>query len=408
METVRPPGVYREEILFETTAEMQTGVPAFLGFTRRTGAEPRKPVNTGRTGMLTLWPQFEQYFGLPLVNSYLAYAVRGFFENGGSRCYVVSLDKTLDLENAVAKGLEETEQLANVDLVCAPDIMRPRPLSADSLFGLRPDPEEVIRAQNAVLKHCDRLGDRLAILDALPVCVEAVDVIGQRRKLKGTNGAFYHPWIRVLEGPTSPPWLNVDKCPTMVSGFIPPCGHISGVYARNDRQVGFHKAPANERLDDIVDLEVNLNDIQHAPLNKEGINCIRAFSGRGIRIWGARTLSRDPLLKYVNVRRVFISVHRWVTRNLIGMVFEQNDVRLWARIVRELSGYLDGLFQQGALKGRRAQEAYYVKCDTETNPPGERDRGRVITEIGLAPAEPSEFVVVSIAFGEDGVTISGS
>jgi phage tail sheath protein FI len=93
---------------------------------------------------------------------------------------------------------------------------------------------------------------------------------------------------------------------------------------------------------------------------------------------------------------------------MIGMVFEQNNVRLWARIVRELSGYLDGLFQQGALKGRKAQEAYYVKCDTETNPPAERNRGKVVTEIGLAPAEPSEFVVVSIAFGEDGVTISGS
>jgi phage tail sheath protein FI len=156
----------------------------------------------------------------------------------------------------------------------------------------------------------------------------------------------------------------------------------------------------------VLDLESNLTDVQQGNLNPQGINCLRAFPGRGIRVWGARTLSHNPAWNYVNVRRLFLTAGRWIERNLSNAVFEPNDHKLWARIRRELTAYFSGLFRQGALKGNKAEEAFYVKCDTETNPPEVRDSGTVITEIGLSPMIPSEFIVIRIVHSAIGMTIS--
>jgi phage tail sheath protein FI len=131
-------------------------------------------------------------------------------------------------------------------------------------------------------------------------------------------------------------------------------------------------------------------------LNPEGINCLRALSGRGLRVWGARTLSPDPNWLYINVRRLVLTLARWIDRNMGWAAFEANTARLWNRIQRELNVYLAGLWQAGAIKGASAAEAFYVKCDSETNPAEEREQGRVTTEIGLAPASPAEFVVVRV------------
>jgi hypothetical protein len=167
-----------------------------------------------------------------------------------------------------------------------------------------------------------------------------------------------------------------------------------------------HKAPANEILEGVLDLEVNVTSSRQDGLNPEGVNCIRAFPGRGIRVWGARTLSREPEWIYVNVRRVFLTVGRWIERNLQWAPFEPNDSRLWSRIDRELSGYLTNIYQQGALQGRTAQEAFRVTCDAGTNPPEVREAGMVVTEIGLAFTAPAEFVVVRIIHGTSGVTVT--
>jgi phage tail sheath protein FI len=134
---------------------------------------------------------------------------------------------------------------------------------------------------------------------------------------------------------------------------------------------------------------------------------LRAFPGRGIRVWGARTLSSDPAWTYVSVRRLFLTACRWIERNMVGAVFEPNDPRLWTRISRELTAYFNDLFRQGALQGRTPQEAFYIKCDAETNPLEIREAGSVITEIGLAPGLPNEFVIVRIIHGASGVTITG-
>jgi phage tail sheath protein FI len=399
MVTYQTPGVYKEEVFPAPAPELRTGVPALLGFAKQ------GPVNQPQ--MLTLWPQFEQRFGAPLTNGYLYYAVRGFFENGGLLCYVVRLTDNVGAVEALRNGLEALAPLNAVDLICAPDIMRPRQQGLDTNEWLSPSPDEVQSMQTAVLDHCTTLGDRFAILDALP-CAGIDGVMKQRQTLNALNGAFYYPWLQLANGPVQPPEIEIRDCPLLVQGFVPPCGHVAGIYARSDQRVGVYKAPANETVEGVLDLEINLSNVQQGLLNPEGINCLRAFPGRGIRVWGARTLSREAVWTYVNVRRLFLTAGRWIERNMTGVVFEPHDIRLWARISRELTAYFNDLFQRGALKGSTAQEAFYIKCNAETNPPEVRNAGQIVTEIGLAPAVPSEFVIVRIIHGSNGVTITST
>lgn len=385
MPTYQTPGVYREDVFPAPTAELRTGVPAFLGYAPEAHKEAdRVPVNEARP--LTLWSQFVQHFGQPLPNSYLAYAVRGFFENGGRLCYVVRLDETVAVQKALDDGLAALEPLDTIDLLCAPDLM------------VNPDPEKTPILQQKVLHHCEQAGDRFAILDALYTpgqwVEEAIEKVqAQRAQLSGNNGALYFPWVQVPGGPAS------------TGGFVPPCGHVAGVYAASDERVGVHKAPANDDLSGVLDLAFNLTEAQQTDLNPVGVNCLRAFPGRGIRVWGARTLSREPAWTYVSVRRLFLTAGRWIERAVAGVVFEPNDLRLWLRLERESRAYFSDLFQRGALKGSTEEEAFYVKCDAETNPPEVREAGLVVTEIGLAPASPNEFVVVRLIHGASGVTI---
>ncbi|NEO60142.1 MAG: phage tail sheath family protein [Moorea sp. SIO4G2] len=376
------PGVYREEIFPKPAPGLFTGVPVFLGFAE-TG-----PINSPQS--LTLWSQFTETFGQPLADGYLAYAVRGFFENGGSLCLVVRLEDTVSITEALggpgddSGGLGAIASLNEIDLVCVPDLMRGNP-----------DQDDLLRMQNVILEHCDLQGDRFAILDSLPpVAVQVTQslerVKEQRSKLRGKNGALYYPWIKAENGPD----------------WMPPCGHIAGVYARSDQQFGVHKAPANETIEGIVDLKFNLTNREQDILNPLGVNCLRAFPGRGIRVWGARTLSDEANWIYVNVKRLFLTVGRWLELNLANLAFEPNELKLWVRIERELTAYFEDLLQQGALKGPTEQTAFYIKCDAETNPPEVREAGMVVTEIGLAPAIPSEFITVRIILGASGVKVA--
>jgi uncharacterized protein len=370
------PGVYKEEIFPKSAFELRTGVPAFLGLSQSHNPNQPQP--------LTLWVQFEQIFGQPLPNSYLAYAVRGFFENGGRLCYVVRLQDAT--KEALLDGLAALELLDDIDLVCAPDIMRSPPSTTD--------PQLVRAMQSDVLNHCTHLGDRFAILDSLPQA--SLEQVQQQKKglTEQSYGALYYPWVRVANGSEES------------DNFVPPCGHIAGVYVRSDERVGVHKAPANEILEGVFGLEVSLTNTQQDTLNPEGINCLRAFPGRGIRVWGARTLSRDPDWIYINVRRLFLTVGRWIEINMADTVFEPNDPKLWANIRRDLTIYFNGLFQKGALLGNSPADAFYIKCDEYTNPPEVRDAGMVVTEIGLAPAAPGEFIIVRIIRSANDITVT--
>ena len=374
MNPYKTPGVYIEEEFLGPTAKLLTGVPAFLGFTEKVPEKSQGPESFS----LTRWDEFGQKFGQPVPDGYLAYAVRGFFENGGRLCYVIPLKDST--KETLEDGLGALASLDTIDLVCAPDIMT--------------SPAQAPILQQTVLHHCDKSGDCFAILNSL-YGADLSRVHTQRQGLRGINGALYYPWVRVPDGPAT-------------GGLIPPCGHIAGIYARSDQRIGVHKAPANEVLEGVLDLEVKLTNTDQGELNPQGINCLRAFPGRGIRVWGARTLAgeENSESKYVNVRRLFLTVGRWIEHNMLGTVFEPNDPLLWSRITRELNAYLTDLFQQGALKGGNAQQGFRVKCDAETNPPEVRDAGMVVTEIYLAPTVPGEFIVVRIIHGADGVTIT--
>ncbi|WP_448574200.1 phage tail sheath family protein [Trichothermofontia sp.] len=370
------PGVYREEVFLQPPPDFVTGVPVFVGYA------DRGPLNVPQR--LTLWPQFAQQFGPPVAGSYLADAVHGFFSNGGRLCYVLRLGDWPPLAEALATALDVLGAFPEFDLLCVPDLMRGNPSAS-----------QVQRLQQVILENCDRWGHCFAILDALPVTLTTAlsQILNQRQQLRGINAALYAPWIKTEQG-----------------RVVPPCGHVAGTYAQGDREVGVHHAPANRRLEDVMDLMPNLTDADQTLLNptdeNAGVNCLRALPGRGMRIWGARTVSNDALWRFVNVRRLFITVGRWADRTLADVAFEPNDFRLWIRIERELTAYLESLALQGAFQGQSAQDAFYVKCDEETNPPEIRAAGQVITEIGLAPTIPREFIIVRLIHGETGVVLS--
>jgi len=234
-----------------------------------------------------------------------------------------------------------------------------------------------------MLTHCVTNRGRFAILDArsgltTPKAIEQTDAL-VRGMTEPVNGALYYPWLKLDSG-----------------RLVPPSGHVAGIYARTDGKAGYFKAPANEEILGVVDLEVPIDNSAQDLLNPEGVNCLRAFPGRGIRVWGARTISRDPNWRYVNVRRLFLTLGRWIDLNMTWASFEPNTSALWVRIARELGGFLEQLWRAGALAGQTREEAYYVKCDSETNPPEVRDAGQTVTEVGLAPGRPAEFVVVRI------------
>ncbi|MFP2928739.1 phage tail sheath family protein [Pyxidicoccus sp. 3LG] len=381
------PGVYLEQASSELAPGLQTGVPAFIGTLRETATGAQQSLSLD----LPAWAYLEQRHGTAWAEGLLGYAVRGFFENGGQRCYVLPLGAS-GLEGA----LDELSRLDGVDLVCAPGLE-----AADSAARTA--------AQARILQACSERGDCFAILDS-PLCTgTSAQILDQVKAYRDTLDAAIKAFAGGNSGALYFPWLEVPAGDGRV--LVPPCGHIAGVYSRVDGNSGFHKAPANEALEGVSNLQVALSSAGQETLASGGgpaINCLRAFTGRGMRIWGARTLSRDPAWCHVNVRRTVLTIRRWLELVMSSMVFEPNDLKLWIRIGREVGAFLEELHRRGALKGAVAEEAFYVKCDAETNPQQVRELGQVVTEIGLAPVTPSEFLVVRLVQSADGVALAGA
>jgi len=373
----KSPGVYRQEIFLAPKPQLPTGIPGFVGFGDgriTTSAELNVAVAVNRKDEFVTRPDSQP-------GSYLADAVAGFFDNGGNRCYAVLADPGQDRETALKMAIEALSFPTDLDLVCAPDAMTLK------LPDGQVDTLAAVRVQAAMLAHCSKHGDRLAILDALPQS-DTETVLVQRESLmtgqtEPINGALYYPWLKD----------QGDR-------YLPPCGHVAGVIARVDTKAGVFKPPANEEVLGVLDLETTIDNRIQDRLNPEGVNCLRAFPGRGIKVWGARTLGRDPSWRYINVRRLFLTLARWIDTNMAWAAFEPSDQRLWVRIQRELSVYLTQLWTAGALQGQTAEEAFYVKCDSGNNPPEARDIGQVISEIGMAPLVPAEYVVVRIIYSQ--------
>jgi phage tail sheath protein FI len=517
MPTYLTPGVYVEEIPSSSKPieGVGTSVAAFVGLA------PGGPVNTPMR--ISNWTQFSTIYGDPenpdngpfMEGAYLAHAVYGFFQNGGSLCWIIRVgsdgggtsspraalpaaaDKTVEAFRATAlegvkdtvtveiteeptaegkdagdttyrvvvsagpdkeeydgltlkKGraniatkvnaasklikIEETGGslpeaqrvpatgsytlskpsidptkvkpthfegdvsrrqgmggLAAVDeitMVCMPDIMN---LAAEG------DDVQVRDLQGKMIAHCENAGDRMAILDCPPDMLPQ-DILEWRMNTAGYDSKFaalYYPWLEVMNPLTNQPIM------------VPPSGHVAGVWCRTDSTRGVHKAPANEVTMGVNGLGFQITQAEQGGLNKVGINCIRSFPGRGIRIWGARTLSSDPEWRYINVRRLFNYVAESIMEGTQWSVFEPNDEKLWIQLRIAVSNFLTRTWNEGALFGSTPSQAFFVKCDSETNPPEVIEAGQVICEIGIAPVKPAEFVIFRLSqfSGGDGSSV---
>ena len=278
-------------------------------------------------------------------------------------------------------GINGLELADDVTMLVCPDIMALYKAGKISKEGVK-----II--QTAMLDHCANMKDRFAIIDCLPgqSPQEVKDWIVNEAGYDSQYAAVYYPWIKVAN-----PLGNGEGM------MLPPSGHMAGIYARTDTQRGVHKAPANEIVQGAIGLEKNITKSEQDSLNPNGINCIRAFPGRGIRVWGARTLSSDASWRYINVRRLFNFVEKSIEVGTQWVVFEPNDRDLWAKIRRDVRAFLTRVWMDGALFGATPDEAFYVKCDDELNPVAVRDAGQVIIEIGICPVKPAEFVIFRIS-----------
>ena len=182
----------------------------------------------------------------------------------------------------------------------------------------------------------------------------------------------------------------------------PPSGHMAGVWARTDGTRGVHKAPANTNIAGALDLKSRVSKGDQELLNPAGINCIRYFTGDGILVWGGRTLAAEASeFRYINVRRLTNMIKESILDGTRWAVFEPNHHPLWAALRRDVNAFLTNVWRDGALVGTTPGEAFYVKCDAETNPPEVRDAGMVVTEVGIAPVKPAEFVVFKLMQSAD-------
>ncbi|MEV5199478.1 phage tail sheath family protein [Streptomyces sp. NPDC053720] len=302
---------------------------------------------------------------------------------------VARLDPSEYVGDAAARtGFAGLEAIDEITMVAVPDLM-----SAYQRGDI--DADGVKAVQLAVISHCEQMGDRVAILDT-PPGMNAQRVRAWRNDDAGYDSRYatvYYPWVKVFDPATGH------------NSLVPPSGHVAGVWARSDGERGVHKAPANEVIRGALDLEIRLSKGEQDLLNPIGVNCVRAFPGRGIRIWGARTLSSDPAWRYLNVRRLFNYLEESILLGTQWVVFEPNDDRLWSSIRRNVTAFLTEEWRRGALFGRTAEEAFYVKCDRDNNPQESIDLGQVVCEIGVAPVKPAEFVIFRLAQFSDSTSL---
>jgi uncharacterized protein len=410
------PGVYVEEVpaAVKAIAGVSTSTAAFIGIVpntvhlvaRNPDFDPdleqsqafklvdfavRLPVKEPM--LITNWSQFVGNFGdltgdasktaapgNPTVDAgymHLAHAVYGFFNNGGARCYVARVTAAGDLDDV----LHAFEAIDEIALVCAPGQL------ADSI-------------RDKIVAHCARMGDRFAILDGPESAQDlgtltrtAADSTPGVMPKKTDMAAWYYPWVKVFD-----PGTQLRVAGSGGEMAVPPSGHLAGIYARVDTERGVFKSPANEVIRGALGVTHALSKADQGGLNPKGVNCIRVLNDN-IYVWGSRTVGGDSNadLKYVSVRRTLLFLRESIEEGTQWAVFEPNTPALWAKISRNVTAFLTTVWRSGALFGSTAQEAFYVKCDAETNQPQDREEGRVVTEIGVAIVRPAEFVIFRVS-----------
>jgi phage tail sheath protein FI len=345
------PGVYVEET--GSHPKPIEGVPtssaAFLGECDRGPTRPQ---------LVTCYRDYQRSYGSG--GPFLAAAVRGFFDNGGKRAFIQRLTGRRGAAPALSdlvRGLAalEAPECKEIALVAAPGIF---------------DPGWTAK----IAEHCENHA-RFAVIDCPRGDPAKLDPRSERAS---RHAAAYAPWLKTADG------------------WTPPSGHLLGIYARVDATLGVWKAPANEPVIGALGLEHAIGDAAQGPLNQRGVNVIRSFPGRGIRVWGARTLAAEREWQYVSVRRLGLYVSRSVDRGTQWVVFEHNCEAVWEQVRRQVWNFLFTLWRAGGLLGMKPEVAFYVATGRQVMTQGDIDNGRLIVEIGIATVRPAEFVIIRI------------
>ena len=344
------------------------------------GLTQKGPIN--KPTLITSYLEFQRTFGTYLDKNYgdyryLPHAVEGFFQNGGQRVYInrVSASNGVVSEQTII-GRRSQKPSKSTGLCAFEDIEEIKITAIPN--------GTTSKIQNAMIAHCEQIRNRFAVLDPKKLATVS-DVQNQRFLFNSTYAALYYPWIKIKIPPTGE------------TLSIPPSGHICGVYARTDSQRGVHKAPANETIKGVLGPDQQITKKQQDYLNPIGVNCLREFSGRGLRVWGARTTSSDPIWKYINVRRLLLYIEESIEKGTQWVVFEPNNEKLWSRIRQAILQFLTTVWKSGALMGTTPKEAFLVRCDRTTMTKDDIDNGRLIVVIGVAPLKPAEFVLFRIS-----------
>lgn len=397
MPDYKAPGVYVEEVSSGNKPIQSAGsnIAAFIGEGRL------GPLNEAIS--VANWSQFTRTFGGFGDSPFLAHSLYQWLSNGGGLCFVSLIARPDGDPSTVATDASAEKKADKPEKSTRTDVAKPAskaglyigedrgpgqrsglhvfsPIKEISLVAAPGQSDPAIH--DAILSHCESLKDRFAILDGPEVMGEPLESLYKPRD--SNYGAYYFPWIQVFDPSTKKPV------------FVPPSGAMAGVYARVDAERGTHKAPANELVRGALSLRYHITSREQELLNPRGINVIRDMGDRGIRVWGARTISSDPEWRYINVRRLFLVIEQSIKEGTQWCVFEPNDSILWKNIVRNVRSYLLTVWRSGALVGQTPEEAFFVKCDAETNPPELVDLGQVNIEVGVAPVKPAEFVIFRI------------
>ena len=358
-----------------------TSIAAFVGLA------PGGPVNTPLR--VSRWGEFAKIYGDQnepdngpfMEGAFLAHAVRGFFENGGTSCWVVRVGGSMPHEFggdvAERRGVGSLAAIDEITMVCMPDAM--------AVAG-EGDRVELTDLQQKLITHCENAGNRMAIVDCPPGLSprEVLDWRARRPGHDSKDAALYYPWLEVADRSSGRPLL------------VPPSGHVAGMWCRTDAGFGVHEAPTGD-LVGVEGLGFDVAESDQADLSEAGVNSIRALPRQGIRVWGARTLSSDPEWRYVPVRRVFLHLASSIDQGTRWTVSEPNDERLWEGLREDVEHFLERSWRDGALAGETARDAYYVMCGTETNSSDVIDAGQIVCEIGIAPVKPREFVIFRLS-----------
>jgi phage tail sheath protein FI len=378
------PGIYVEEVPSgaRPIGAVGTSTAGFVGTAPDPSARPGEAVAVNN------WSEFLRVFaaGDDATGTALSRAVYGFFDNGGGRCYVVNVPTGEPIAGGGRRrsGLDLLEAVDEVAIVAAPGYT-----DAASYEAVLAHPENVTDldqltrvATAGVPKKPASTGSDAPPASGPPAPAEPAGL----RPRQSDYGVLYFPWI-VVRDP-----LNGEAVTTA------PSGHLAGIWARTDQLRGVHKAPANEPVRGVVDLTYRVTRAEQDMLNPKGVNCIRYFAAEGVRVWGARTLAAEASeWRYLNVRRLFNMLKESIAEGTRWIVFEPNDGLLWRSIRRDINAFLTRVWRDGALLGNTPQEAFFVKCDEETNPAEVRDAGQVVALIGVAPVKPAEFVVFKLS-----------